>query len=343
MRHPGKGSFTAGENEPPDDFAEVEAMAFIERLYNGAAPIDATPGYTYLVTTRGTPLRPEDMTQLRWVDSYRGNEGVLLAPVSDDDGKLVKLLVIHVTPDGKKTPHEPSRTTIRGARRPGLCRFGSLGPTAIEIGGVEKGLAARAACADCVVVCGGVSNIGKVPLAPIVRSVIIARDADPAGSPADQALWRGVVRRLGQGLEVAVTARPNDIAPKDAPPLKDLDDAWRYDSELVPVLLKGANLEHGRLGEAVDKAILDAASRLDAVALGRARNGVAKLLMIKLGALDDALAELVKTRIEQARRDDYRAEGKDRTRKGRGRHRQTSKCGSRGVPHSASDTRFGRH
>jgi hypothetical protein len=40
----------------------------------------------------------------------------------------------------------------------------------------------------------------------------------------------------------------------------------------VSILLKGANLEHGRLGEAVDDAILDLASRLDPVALGRARS-----------------------------------------------------------------------
>ena len=130
----------------------------------------------------------------------------------------------HVTPDGRKSPHEPARITIRGAKRPGLVRFGSPGPKAVEAEGLEKGLAARAAGAEYVVVSGGVANLGKVPLPPIVRSVVIARDADPAGSPADQALWRGVVRRLGQGLKVAVTARPNDIAPKDAPPLKDLDD-----------------------------------------------------------------------------------------------------------------------
>ncbi len=121
----------------------------------------------------------------------------------------------------------------------------------------------------------------------------------PPGSPADQALWRGVVRRLGQGLKVAVTARPNDIAPKDAPPLKDLDDVYRYDPELVSVLLKGANLEHGRLGEAVDNAILDLASRLDAVALGRARKGIASCFGISLGALDDELERRVRARVEK--------------------------------------------
>jgi hypothetical protein len=70
---------------------------------------------------------------------------------------------------------------------------------------------ARAAGAPSVVVCGGVNSLGKVPLPPIVRSVVIARDADPVGSPADQDLYRGVVRRLGQNLKVGVTARPNDI------------------------------------------------------------------------------------------------------------------------------------
>ena len=138
---------------------------------------------------------------------------------------------------------------------------------------------------------------------PIVRYVVIARDADPAGSEADQALWRGVVRRLGQGLKVAVTERPNDIAPKDAPPLKDLDDLYRFDPELVPILLDGANLEHGRLGDAVDGAILDLASRLGLVEIGRARKSIAGLLGIPLGSLDDKLA---RTR-QKARRDERRA------------------------------------
>jgi Protein of unknown function (DUF3631) len=298
-RHPGAGSFTAGDGEPPDDFAEVEAMAYINNLYNGAALIDSTPGYTYIIQTRGTRMRPEDQARLRWVADYRGDEGALLAPGTDDDDQLVRLFVVHVTADNRKSPHTPSRMIIRGARRPGLVRFGMPGPRMIEVEGVEKALAARAAGEAFVVACGGVSNIGRAPLPPEVRADIIARDDDPPGSLADQELWRGVVRRLGQGLKVAVTARPNDIAPKDAPPLKDLDDVWRYDPELLPVLLKGANLEHGRLGEAVDKAVLDMASRLDAIALGRARNGVARLLMIKLGALDGALEQLVRARVKE--------------------------------------------
>ena len=298
-RHPGEGSFTISESEPADSFAEVEAMAFIERLHNGAQPIDDTPGYTYLTEARGLPLRPEDRAQLRWVADYRGDEGALLSPVTDDDGKLVKLLVTHVTPDGCKSPHKPSRSMIRGARRPGLCRLGSPGPNAVETEGLEKGLAARANGAEYVIVTGGASNLGKVLLPPEAQSVVIARDADPAGSPADQALWRGAVFRLGQGLKVGVTARPNDIAPKDAPPLKDLDDVWRYDPVYVGVLLQGANLEHGRLGEAVENAILEAALQLDVVALGRSKKRIASLLGINSGELADALSVRIKARVEK--------------------------------------------
>ncbi len=49
---------------------------------------------------------------------------------ADDDGKLVRLLVTHVTPNGRKSEHQPARVTIRGAKGLGLVRFGSPGPKA---------------------------------------------------------------------------------------------------------------------------------------------------------------------------------------------------------------------
>jgi hypothetical protein len=300
-RHPGAGAFMPnGGDEPADDFAEVEATAFVEGLCKGPPPGNDTPGKAYIEQARGTPLIPEDAALLRWVPNYRDDEGALVAPMTDDDGKIVRLLVTYVTPEGEKSPHAPARITLRGAKRPGLVRFGSPAAKAIEAEGLEKGLAARASGAEYVVVSGGVANLGKTPLPPIVSHVVIARDDDPPGSPADLALWRGVVRRLGQGLKVAVTERPNNIAPKDAPPLKDLDDLYRFDPELVPILLDGANLEHGRLGDAVDGAILDLASRFGSVEIGRARKGIAGLLGIPLGSLDDKLGEIVRKRVETA-------------------------------------------
>ena len=189
---------------------------------------------------------------------------------------------------------------IRGAKRPGLCRLGSPGPNAVETEGLEKGLAARAAGAEYVIVTGGASNLGKSPLPPVVQSVVIARDADPAGSPSDQALWRGAVlpswartqsrshrateRHCAEGCAAAQGSRRRlALRPRTT---------WR-------TCLQGANLEHGRLGEAVENAILELASRLDVVALGRAKKRIASLLGINLGELDDELSVRIKARVEK--------------------------------------------
>ena len=167
----------------------------------------------------------------------------------------------------------------------------------VETEGLEKGLAALAAGAPYVVVTGGVSRFGLVELPTLVKRVVIGRDDDPPGSAPDQAMWGGVLRRLGQGLEVGVTARPSESFGTKEPPLKDLDDVFRHDPECASILLKGANLAHGRLGSTTEDFILDKVSRLDAVALGRARKGVANLLGISVGALDDEISHRVGARV----------------------------------------------
>jgi hypothetical protein len=67
----------------------------------------------------------------------------------------------------------------------------------------------------------------------------------------------------------------------------------------VPIWLSGANLAHGRLGADVEEAILDEASRLDAVALGRVRKRVADLLMTSMGAIDAALTRRIQKRSKE--------------------------------------------
>ena len=305
-RHSGMGSFVPSEDTREDEAVEdeIERTAYIAGLLEGGLPIDDTPAKHFITQTRKLPLPPEVAAQLRWIPLFRGEEGVLVLPYTDDDGKLCALGVTHITPDGQKSLHAAARQIFRGVRgwhRRALLRLGKPSPAMVETEGFEKGLAALAGGAEYVVVTGGVSRFGLVEPPTLVKRVVIPRDDDPPGSLADQALWRGVVRRLGQGLDVAVTARPNTVAPKDAPPLKDLDDVWRYDHDLVSVLLKGASLEHGRLGEAADNAILDAASRLDAVALSRARKGVATLLRISVTALDAELNSRFKGRLAEAK------------------------------------------
>jgi hypothetical protein len=302
-RRPGSGSFVPRETDAEgDEQAEIEAMAYIEGLVQGAPPpTEDTPGYRFITSPeeRGLPLRPEDQEQLRWIANFRGEEGALIALATDDANKRVRLLLVHITPSGGKSPYEPARMTIRGARRPGLVRFGTPGPQVVEVEGVEKALAARAVGEEYVVACGGVSNFGKCPLRPGTQSVIIGRDDDPPGSQATQAMYRGVVRRLGQGLEVSITARPSDIMPKGGPFCRDFDAVWRSSPPHLRTLLDQATLDLGPLGDAVNAAILDEYSRLDALAQAYAKRGVATLLRIGLGDLEKALAALIKQRNEK--------------------------------------------
>ena len=142
-----------------------------------------------------------------------------------------------------------------------------------------------------------------VPLDPPAQEGIIARDDDPPGSEQDQALWLGVMRRSAQNLKVVVTARPKEILPSgtydpDKPP-KDLDDVYRIDPDYVRILLKGANLEHGRLGEDVEGAVIEAASWLSAVPLGRVAKGIARALGTTAGRFIEQVEKLVKARNAQ--------------------------------------------
>ena len=213
-------------------------------------------------------MRTEDQAQLRWVAGYRGDEGALLAPVTDDAGRLVKLLVTHVTADGCKSPYGSGRSTIAARGGRAFVASERRARTWSRRKGRRRGWRrARQAL-----------NMSWSSAAhPIWGKSRFRRRRNPSSSretPIPQARppirLCGVVRYcvLGKDFKVGVTARPNDIAPKDAPPLKDLDDVWRYDPVYVGLLLQGANLEHGRLGEAVENAILEAALQLDVVALG---------------------------------------------------------------------------
>jgi hypothetical protein len=292
VAHPGEGNFRARPDSDDARAAEdAECAAFVRALHDGAAT-ESPILDSYLTTTRRLPVLPEDRTQLRWLDQDRGDEGAMLAAFTDSVGAIVAVQLTYITPDGKKSPIEPARRTLRGPAdwgRRGFIRLGLAGDKAYLTEGLEKGLAARLGGAEYVLVTGGITRRFELPVG--VKEVVVIRDADEPGSDADQSLWRLIVRLLGQGLKVAVTSRPNEIAPKGAPSLKDADDLYRFDPELIPVLLNGANLEHGRLGSDVEDAILDEASWLDDVPLDRARKTIAASLlgMPTVGGFDDAI------------------------------------------------------
>ena len=175
-------------------------------------------------------MPPEASAWLGFIPVFRGDEGALVTAYTDQDYNLCALGVTYVTPDGRKSPHIPARQIFRGPRgwvRRALLRLGKPGPIVVETEGLEKGLAALATGAPYVVVTGGVSRFGLVELSTVVKKVVLARDDDPQGSPPDRAMWAEVLRRLGQGLEVGVTARPSESFGMKEPRLKDLDDVFQ--------------------------------------------------------------------------------------------------------------------
>ena len=198
-RHPGNGSFTACESEPVDDFVEVEAMAFIERLYNGAAPIDGTPGYVYSPRRAACRFAPRIKPSCAGSPTIEATRARSSLPSRTTKASSSNCYVTYVTVDGRKSPYGG----YRSIHDPRCKEARPLSPwvASAECGGDGRARRrawrrARPGRNTSSFLAARQSRQGSS--SAIVRSVVIARDADLLGSPADQALWCGVVRRLGQ-------------------------------------------------------------------------------------------------------------------------------------------------
>jgi DNA polymerase I-like protein with 3'-5' exonuclease and polymerase domains len=295
-RHPGDGPHAPatsprgrdGQDEA-DDAKSLAAKAMAKALMALGLPVADTPAEAYLAS-RGIKLEPGDAAKLRWRPNARGPEGALIAAITLNDGELNAIQETYVTPQGGKSPIQPARRTY-GRLRDGMTRLGAANGALHLCEGLEDALSARMAGAAYVGALCGIWRLGKVAAPPGVVRVVVVRDDDEPGSEADQALMRGVVRLMGRDVEVLITPRPSVIAPNAPPPLKDINDLLRFDPSLVPQLLAAAVSKPARLSDETTQAIIDEAFKLDAVALGRARAQIARLLDVKLGALDKALRE----------------------------------------------------
>ena len=165
---------------------------------------------------------------------------------------------------------------------------------------MEDGLSLIAAgCANVAAILG-IGRLGKVLWPWGVRKLIIARDDDPSGSPGDNALYRGVIRQLGQGLVVHVAPRPRTAAPGANVPLKDANDLHRHDSELVRKWLKAPVAGPEDLGPEARNAALDEISRLSGEHYDRARKATAAMLgLSRVKALDNARTARIAERLAQ--------------------------------------------
>ncbi len=287
--HAGEGRFApTSDSEDTQADNDAQRQAYIDALWNGAAPL--APGQaamTYLTATRGLTVSPADMAGLRWIENYRGDEGVLLVADTDNDGGLVAIQRTFITPAGQKTQLGPPRITERGphdwARR-GMARFGDGEHETLYLTeGVEDALTVRMAVEEPVAATLGVGNIGRAKLPAHVKRVIIVRDGNPDGHAADKGLWRGVARLMGQRVEVLVTQRPARVFGKSCG-LEDANDVLlAHGVDGVRKLLATASATPDELDAEV---VLDGLSRLDNQAYDHARKQAADKLAMRLGTLD---------------------------------------------------------
>ena len=288
-QHPQRGPCGGADEDDgagEDSADTLQRRAYIESTYAARAPIAGTPAAAYL-TGRGldpAQLRPEIVERMGWLPNHRGAEGALVYPYTDEAGGLQGLHFVFVTPSGEKSPHEPARQTRRGPpdwRTTGraLLRldFGA-GPEMVVAEGFENALAVSLAGADRVVAVGAVGAYGRCRLPRTVEAIMLAHDGDDpdAKAAAAQAYHRGVVRYLGQGLTLRMTAPPIGCDPNDVLKLGG------------PVALKKLLTEaRCDLGKFDPAAFLNEVYRLDDLAYDRARETAKKLLgLSKLETLD---------------------------------------------------------
>jgi hypothetical protein len=303
LQHAGDGRLgrlqgdDADEDQAADDAGRT---AYVKGLWDYAQPL-SPEAIQYLNGRSLDPVVAGAETQLRGLSNWRGEEGAMLAAVTDDAGALVALLVTCITANGEKSTIAPPRILLRGPhdwRARGVIRFGP--PEAEEIvwcEGLEDGLAVRVADPSAAVqVCCGVGGLGHCQLPRNVTRTIVCRDDDSPGSEACKALGRGVGRILLQGRQAAVTPRAGELSVG----AKDINDLLKANVELARLQLEQAASPQAMLGPAEKEALLDEVSRASVDVYENGRATVAAALGWRASVLDK---EWAKRRQERAKTD----------------------------------------
>ena len=300
--HPGEGRLSH-ELADDEDMAraadDAQRIAEIETLWEHRQPIGNTAAEIYL-SSRGLAASCDS---LGWLPNLRASEGAMIAAVKDPGGKLVAIQLTYITPDGAKSPVKPQRQTWRGPHDwtsrgvVWLSPYDGSGEVVV-CEGVEDGLSLVEAGAANVAAILGVGRLRKVLWPWGARKLLIARDDDPPGSPADNALYRGVIRQRGEGLMATILPRPRLIAPDAMIPIKDANDLYRYDLAKVWEWLNAPAIGPEDLGPEARNAALDEVSRLSNEQHERARKATAPMLGFgRVNALDKARAARIAERL----------------------------------------------
>ncbi len=201
--HAGQGRLQPVANEGVDEEAaedDVAQTAMIKGIWERAQPIKGTPAEKYL-KSRGLTPAEGDMEQLRWLPNMRGDEGAMLAAITDKVGNLVATRR-HISPMPGTNPRilryaKPyvGRTIGTHGLRSVRQSEGQEGPHLRRCRGCPVH---RAAGAEYAVALTGIAQTATHRHTRRYRGDCHCPRRRCPGLPADDALWRGIVAVMGK-------------------------------------------------------------------------------------------------------------------------------------------------
>lgn len=186
--------------------------------------VAGTPAEIY-IQGRGITQLPPDCLAYR-PNAY-GDFGALVARATDIDGRVLAVQQVYVDSQGNKAPLSVSKRTIKfldGWSKLAAVRFPGKSPL-IVAEGVETAASLWQATGQETWACLGVANIKCAPV-PANADVIIARDGDRPGSPADRQVLQAVEELRARGHRVAI-AMPSEGMDFNDLLVRDGEDAVR--------------------------------------------------------------------------------------------------------------------
>jgi hypothetical protein len=205
---------------------EAERRAKVGQIVAEVRDARRTPAEAYL---RGRGITADLPDAVRWRDRAWGKYGSLVLLATDAAGAVRAVQQVYVTADGAKAPLKVQKRT--NGRQPGAAvRLPGTAPLTL-IEGPETGLSAwQATGNETWIALGGIGKL--VDQVPAGSEVIVGRDADPKGGPADKGLWRAVEALVARGCRVRLACPPyNPVWRKPDQKKVDFNDVLKNEDE----------------------------------------------------------------------------------------------------------------
>lgn len=201
---PANPALNSPELKVVPDAERAEKVAAI--VAQAADPV-SSPVLPYL-RSRGITMALPNC--IRYRPKAFGEYGAMVALATDAAGEVLAVQQVYLSPDGNKAPVKVVKRTnkvIDGWASRAAVRLPGNAPLVL-CEGIETALSIWQATGQEVWACLGISNIGCAPVAD-KGVVIIARDGDPAGSPAEVQMLRAFTSLADRGSAVMIATPPN--------------------------------------------------------------------------------------------------------------------------------------